>query len=70
MSTAAEVESTLEKCTPEQMREVADWINPRLLPAETSEMVAAIDEGLHSLATEPKLSVEQVRQNIRAWVKK
>jgi hypothetical protein len=70
MSTVTEVEIALEKFTPEQMREVADWIMARLLPEETPEMLAAIDEGIRSLETEPTLSVDQVRQNIRAWVTK
>lgn len=70
MSTVTEVEAALEKFTPEQLLEVADWLNARLLPEETPEMLAAIDEGLHSLKTEPKLSVEEVRQNLRAWVTK
>ncbi len=68
MSTVAEVEKALEKFSPEQMREVADWIAARLLPDETAEQLAAIDAGIHSLRTEPTLSAEQVRQNIRAWV--
>jgi hypothetical protein len=68
MSTVTEVEQALEKFSPEQMREVADWIAARLLPDETAEQLAAIDEGAHSLRTEPILSAEQVRQNIRAWV--
>ncbi len=67
MSTVSEVEAALEKFTPEQLREVADWLNARLLPQETPEMLAAIDEGLRSLETEPTLSAEDVRRNIRAW---
>lgn len=70
MSTVTEVEKALERFTPEQMREVADWIAARLLPEETPEMLAAIDAGLRSLETEPTLSVEEVRQNIRSWVTK
>jgi hypothetical protein len=70
MSTVTQVEAALEKFTPEQLREVADWLNARLMPEETPEMLAAIDEGLRSLETEPKLSVEEVRQNIRGWVTK
>jgi len=70
MSTVTEVEAALEKFTPEQLREVADWLNARLMPEETPEMLAAIDEGLHSLKTEPKLSVEEVRRNIQGWVTK
>jgi len=68
MSTVSEVEAALEKFTPEQQRQVADWLNARLLPPETPEMLAAIDEGLRSLETEPKLSAEDVRRNIPAWV--
>ncbi len=67
MSTVTEVEAALEKFTPEQLREVADWLNARLMPEETPEMLAAIDEGLRSLKSEPKLSGEEVRRNIRAW---
>jgi len=70
MSTVSEVEAALEKFTPEQLREVADWLNARLIPQETPEMLAAIDDGLRSLETEPKLSAEDVRQNIRAWATK
>jgi hypothetical protein len=68
MSTVTEVEKALEKFSPEQMREVADWIAARLLPDESPEQLAAIDAGLRSLRTEPTLNAEQVRQNIRAWV--
>ena len=68
MSTVTEVEQALEKFSPEQMKEVADWLASRLLPDESAEQLAAIDAGLHSLRTEPTLNAEQVRQNIRAWV--
>lgn len=70
MSTVTEVEAALEKFTPEQLREVADWLSARLLSEESPEMLAAIDEGLRSLKTEPTLSVEEVRQNIQGWVTK
>ena len=70
MSTVSEVEAALEKFTPEQLREVAEWLNARLAPGETPEMLAAIDAGLHSLETEPGLSAEDVRRNIRAWATK
>ena len=70
MSTVSEVEAALEKFTPEQLREVADWLNARLVPQETPDILAAIDDGLRSLETEPKLSAEDVRRNIRTWVTK
>jgi hypothetical protein len=68
MSTVTEVEAALERFTPDQMREVSDWIATRLMPDETPEQLAAIDAGRHSLRTEPTLSAEQIRQNIRSWV--
>jgi hypothetical protein len=68
MSTVTEVEAALERFTPEQMREVAAWIETRLMPEETPEQLAAIDAGLKSLKTEPTLTADQLRQNIRAWV--
>ena len=67
MSTVTEIEAALEKLPTEQVREIADWIAARLLPEETPEQLAAIDEGLRSLDTEPTLSAEEVRQNIRKW---
>jgi hypothetical protein len=40
----------------------------RLLPDEGKEHLAAIDAGLHSLRTEPTLSADHVRQNIRTSI--
>ena len=68
MSTVTEVEAVLERFTPEQMREVSDWITTRLMSEESPEQLAAIDAGHLSLRTEPTLSAEQIRQNIRSWV--
>jgi len=68
MSTVTEVEAAMERFTPDQMREVSDWIATRLMPDETPEQLAAIDAGRYSLRTEPSLSAEQIRQNIRSWV--
>ncbi len=68
MSTVTEVEQALEKFSPEQMKEVADWLAARLLADESPDQLAAIDAGLRSLRIEPTLSEEQVRQNIRGWV--
>lgn len=70
MRTVTEVEAALENFTPEQLRQVADWLNARLVPEETPEMLAAIDESLRSLEAEPKLSAEDVRRNIQAWTTK
>lgn len=67
MSTVTEIEAALEKLPREQVRQVADWIAARELPDETAEQLAAIDAGLRSLATEPTLTAEEVRKNIRTW---
>jgi len=48
MSTVTEIEAALEKLTPAQQREIADWLESRLMP-ETPAMLAALDEGIHSL---------------------
>lgn len=67
MSTVTEIEAALEKLPREQVRQVADWIAARELPDETAEQLEAIDAGLRSLATEPTLTAEEVRKNIRTW---
>lgn len=67
MSTVSEVETALEKFSPAQMREVADWIAARLLPEESAEVLSAIDAGLRSLEAEPTLTADQVREQIATW---
>ena len=67
MSTVTELEAALEKLPRDQVRQVADWIAARELPDETVEQLVAIDAGLRSLATEPTLTAEEVRKNIRTW---
>lgn len=37
---------------------------------ETDEILAAIDEGIHSAETETSLSVEQVRAELSLWFTK
>jgi hypothetical protein len=67
MLTVTEIQSALEKLPREQVCQVADWIDARELPDETTEQLAAIDAGLSSLTTEPPLTAEDVRKNIRTW---
>jgi hypothetical protein len=66
MSTVTEIESALERLTPAQQREVADWLDSRLMP-ETPAMLAALDVGIRSLETEPTVPAEEVRRKIKAW---
>lgn len=66
MSTIAEIEAAIEKLPSEEQRELAQWLNSRLVE-ETPEMLAAIDKGIRSLETEPKVPLEEVRRKIKAW---
>jgi phage tail protein X len=67
MSTVTEIEAAIEQLAPEAQRELADWLNSRLIK-ETPAMLAAIDEADHSLAAEGGVPVEDVRRNLRQWI--
>ena len=66
MSTVSEIEAAIESLSPAEQRELAGWLNSRLIE-ETPEMLAALDAGIRSLETEPKVPLEEVRQKIKAW---
>lgn len=67
MSTVTEIEAAIEKLSPEQQREIAEWLAQRVFE-ETPEMLAAIDEADRSLAEEGGVPVEEVRRNLRQWI--
>ena len=67
MSTVIEIETAIEKLSPEEQSEIAGWLNSRLI-AETPAMLAALDEGIRSLENEPTVPLEQVREKIETWV--
>lgn len=69
MSTVTEIESAIKKLSPEEQRELADWLAAQLWP-ETPAMLAAIDEAERSLAEEGGVPLEDVRRNLRSWVTK
>jgi hypothetical protein len=66
MGTVAEIEAALAKLTPEQQREVADWLESRLMP-ESPAMLAALDVGIRSFAEEPATSAGDLRRKIQGW---
>ena len=66
MSTVSEIEAAIESLSPAEQRELAGWLNSRLIE-ETPEMLVALDAGIRSLETEPKVPLEEVRQKIKAW---
>ena len=67
MSTVIEIETAIEKLSPEEQSEIAGWLNSRLI-TETPAMLAALDEGIRSLENEPTVPLEQVREKIDTWV--
>lgn len=67
MSTVPEIEAAIERLSPPQIRELADWLTDRLLPDETPAMLAALDAGIRSLESEPTVPAEDVRKKIKAW---
>ena len=66
MSTVTEIEAAIEKLTPSDQRTLADWLNSRLME-DTPETLAALDVGIRSLETEPRVPLEEVRRKIAAW---
>lgn len=66
MSTVTEIEAAIEKLPIEEQRDLADWLNARLIE-ETPEMLAALDEGIRSLETEPTVPIEEARLKIKEW---
>jgi len=68
MSTVAEIEAAIEKLAPKDLRELSLWLVARLQPAESAQMLAAIDEAERSLAQEGGVPVEEVRRTLRKWI--
>lgn len=66
MSNVSEIEAAIEKLSRAEQREIASWLNTFLVE-ETPEMLAAIDEGIRSLETEPTVPLEDVRRKVKGW---
>lgn len=67
MTTVPEIEAAIERLSPLQTRELADWLTDRLLLGETPAMLAALDAGIGSLESEPTVPAEDVRRKIKSW---
>ena len=70
MSTVTEIEGAIAKLTPEEQREIARWLEERLMEDESPEMLAVIDEGIRSLREKPSVPLEEVRRKISGWATK
>ncbi len=62
-----QIEAALDRLSPEQLRLVSDGIAARLMPKTTPAMLAALDEGIRSLQTEPLVPAEAIRHKIKEW---
>jgi hypothetical protein len=63
MNRLAEIQEAIQHLPPEERSELRHWI----LEEETPEMLAAIDAGIRSAETEPKLSAEDLRRKLHGW---
>jgi hypothetical protein len=66
MTKLVEIQDAIQHLPPKERAELRHWI----LEEETPEMLAAIDVGIRSAETEPKLSAEQLRGKLKAWTTK
>ncbi len=69
MSTVTEIEAAIEKLSPQEQGQIAGWLNSRLI-TDTPAMLAALDEGIHSLENESTVLLEEVREKIDTWATK
>jgi DNA-binding transcriptional regulator YbjK len=60
------IQTAVQQLDEQQRRELRDWLEA-VDEDETPEMLAAIDEGLRSLETEPTISIEDMRREIASW---
>ena len=69
MSTVAEIESAIEKLSAVEQRELARWLEERLLQEESPEMLAALDEGIRSLEQNGvrEYTRTELEQRVRQW---
>lgn len=65
MQTAAEIEAAIAKLPARPEWEIAKWLEESLLSEETPAMLAALDEGIRSLETEPLVPLEEVPRRIK-----
>jgi hypothetical protein len=69
MSTVAEIEAAIEKLPSAEQRELARWLEERLLQEESPEMLAALDEGIRSVEEKGvrEFTRAELEQKVRRW---
>jgi hypothetical protein len=65
MTKLAEIQQAIEQLPVEEQGKLWRWFLAH--GVETPEMLAAIDEGVKSLETEPTIPAEEVRSKIKGW---
>jgi hypothetical protein len=62
----AEIQEAILQLDPIEQQVLRHWLDETA--EETPEMIAAIDEGLRSLATEGGVPIEEARRHLRQWI--
>jgi hypothetical protein len=65
MTKLVEIQDAILHLPPQEREALRSWLDDS--EEETPEMLAFIDEGLRSLATEPVIPIEEVEKKIRRW---
>jgi hypothetical protein len=65
MTKLAEIQKAILLLGPKEQQVLRHWLDETA--EETPEMLAALDEGIRSLANEPTVPIEEVREKIKAW---
>jgi hypothetical protein len=65
VSKLAEIQEAILQLDPKEQRVLRHWLYETA--EETPEMLAALDEGIRSLANEPTVPIEEVREKIKTW---
>ena len=63
MKSFAEIREAIEKLAPNERAEPRDWLDTQDIE-ESSEFLAAVDEGIWSAENEPKSSLEDVMKRL------
>jgi len=61
----AEIKEAILQLDPKEQQVLRFWLDENA--GETPEMLAALDEGIRSLANEPTVPIEDVREKIKVW---
>lgn len=69
MSTVAEIEAAIERLPAAEQRELARWLEERLLHVESPEMLAALDEGIRSVEEKGvrEFTRSELEGKVRRW---